>query len=222
MRQHRRVAPGHHRPDLAAHRREEDLAGAFGGVVGIDMRIGAIAGHHRRVVDDRVIEVGVHVERHRDRRRRVDRADPAQQLPLAVLEAFRDHRAVQIEHDAVIAALAHRLADCPGHLLIGGVLDRAARRRPGGDRQHHLGPFPLGEIEIGAEPRPGAAIGPDRRLAIADPAPYQNNWARTAPAASAPARRCWSRASSWRSASACERSSRRSPDDSALRFPAQR
>ena len=39
---------------------------------------------------------------------RVDRADAAQQFALAVLEALGDHRAVQIEHDAVKAALARR------------------------------------------------------------------------------------------------------------------
>jgi hypothetical protein len=137
MRQHRDIAPGHHRPDLAAHRREQDLAGALGGVVGVDMRVGAIAGHHRRVVDDRVVEVGVHVERHRDRRRRVDRADAAQQFPLTVFQALGDHRAVQIEHDAVIAAglapLGDRLADHAGHVLEGRVIDRPRGRRAGGD-----------------------------------------------------------------------------------------
>ena len=55
---------------LAAHRPQQDLAGALGGVVGVDMRVGAVAGDDRRVVDDRVVEVGVHVERHGDRRRR--------------------------------------------------------------------------------------------------------------------------------------------------------
>src|SRR2546429_43329 len=58
------------------------------------------------------------------------------------------------------------IADDPGHVLIGGVLDRPRGRRAGGDRQYDLGPFPLGEIEIGAEPRPGATIGLDRRLVI--------------------------------------------------------
>ena len=76
---------------------------------------------------------------------------------------------MQIEHDAVKAAARHRLADRVGDVRVGGVLDRPARRRAGGDRQHDLRPFPLGEIEIGAEPGAGAAIGADRRLAIERP-----------------------------------------------------
>ena len=51
------------------------------------------------------------------------------------------------------------VADDAGDVLEGGILDRAARRRAGGDRQHDLRPLALGEIEIGAETRPGAAIG---------------------------------------------------------------
>ena len=94
-----------------------------------------------------------------------------EELALAVLEALGDHRAVQIEHDAVEAAARHRLADRVGDVLVGGVLDRAARRRAGGDRQHDLGPLALGEVEIGAEPRAGAAIGADRRLAVERPRP---------------------------------------------------
>ena len=133
------------------------------------MRVGAVAGDDRRVVDDRVVEVGVHVERHGDRRVGIDRADAAQEFALAVLEALGHHRAVQVEHDAVETALSDGVADDAGDVLEGGILDRAARRRAGGDRQDHLRPFALGEIEIGAEPRAGAAIGPDRRLAIERP-----------------------------------------------------
>ena len=122
----------------------------------------------------------------------------AQQLALAVLQALGNHRAVQIEHDAVKAALRHRLADRVSNVREGGILDRPLRRRARRDRQDDLRPFPLGQIEIGAEAGAGAAIGADRRLAIERP----RAMCRTAPAASAPARRCWSRASSSRSTSA--------------------
>jgi hypothetical protein len=166
MRQHRRIAPRHDRPYLAAHGPQQDLAGAPGGVVGVDMGIGAIAGDDRRVRDHRVVKVGVHVVGDGDRGPGVDRADAAQQFALAVFEAVGDHRAVQVEHDAVEPALANRLADHAGDVFVGGVLDRAARRRAGGDRQHDFGALAGGEVEIGAEPRFGAAIGGDRILAV--------------------------------------------------------
>ena len=171
MRQHRHVAPGHDRPDLAADRPQQDFAGEPRRLVSVDMRIGAVAGNHRRVGDDLVIKIGVHVERDRDRGHRVDRAQPLQELSLAILQALRDHGAVQVEHDAVEPALCRRGADPLGDLGIGGVLDRAARRRSGGDRQYDLGPFARGQIEIGAEPGAGPAIGADRRLAVKRPRP---------------------------------------------------
>src|SRR5204862_6281077 len=105
-------------------------------------------------------------ERDRNRGLRVDRADAAQQFALAVLEALGDHRAVQIEEHAVIAAFRDGVANDVRYVLVSGVLDRARRRRGGGDRQDDVGLFALGEIEIGAEPRAGAAIGLDRRLAV--------------------------------------------------------
>jgi hypothetical protein len=169
MRQHRHIAPGHHRPRLAAHRLEQDFAGPLGGVVSVDMRVGAVTGHHRRVVDDRVVQVGMHVERHGDRRRGIDGANAAQQLAFTVLTAFGHHRAVQVEHDAVIAALCHGIADHAGDVLEGGIVDRSARRRPGGDRQHHLGPLARRQVEIGADARPGPFVRRDRRLAVKRP-----------------------------------------------------
>ena len=135
------------------------------------MRVGAIAGDDGRIGDHRVVEIGVHVERHGDRGFGVDRAQPLQEFSLAILQALGDHRTVQIEHDAVKSAARRRLADRLGNVFIGGVLDRAARRGTGGDRQHDLGPLALGEIEISTEPGAGAAIGADRRLAIKRPRP---------------------------------------------------
>ena len=135
------------------------------------MRVGAVAGDDCGVVDDRVVEVCVHVERHGDRGVGIDRADAAQELALAVLETLGHHRTVQVEHDAVETAPCDGVADNAGHVLEGGILDRTARRRTGGDRHDHLRPFALGEIEIGPETRSGAAIGPDRRIAIKRPRP---------------------------------------------------
>ena len=117
---------------LAADRPQQDLAGALRGLVGVDMRIGAVAGDHRRVVDHRRRRGWRACRGDRDRRLRIDRADAAQEFALAVLQALGDHRAVQVEHDAVEAALRDGLADAVGDVLEGRVLDRArsaARRR---------------------------------------------------------------------------------------------
>jgi hypothetical protein len=67
MRQHRPLAPCHHRLDLARKRRQQHGAGAPPGLGDVDMRIGQVPREHRRVVDHRRIEIGVHVERDRDR-----------------------------------------------------------------------------------------------------------------------------------------------------------
>src|SRR5207248_9220376 len=62
----------------------------------------------------------------------------SEKLALAVLEALGDHRAVQVEHNAVETAARGRLTDRVGDVRVGGVVDRTARRRPGGDRQYDL------------------------------------------------------------------------------------
>ena len=74
MRQHRHIAPRHDRLHLAADRAQQDLTGEPGGLVGVDVRIGPVAGHDGRIGDDLVIEIGVHIERYGDRRVGVDRA----------------------------------------------------------------------------------------------------------------------------------------------------
>ena len=80
-----------------------------------------------------------------------------------------DHRTVQIEHDAVEPAARRGLADRVGDVRVGRILDRTARRRTGGDRQHDFCPLALGEIEIGAETGTGAAEGADRRFPVERP-----------------------------------------------------
>jgi hypothetical protein len=169
MRQHWHIAPRHDRLHLAADRAQQNLAGEPSSLVRVDMRIGAVAGHDRRIRDNLVIEVGVHIERDGDRRLRIDRAQPFQELPLAVLEALGDHRAVQIEHDAVEPAARDRLANRVGNVHIGIVLHGAAGRCPGSDRQYDLRTLTGSQIEIGPETGAGAAKGADRRIAIERP-----------------------------------------------------
>jgi hypothetical protein len=73
---------------------------------------------------------------------------------------------VQVEQDAVKAALGHLCANDLGDMGIGLIGDRSRRRRAGGDRQHDVGAFAARQIEIGAKPGAGAGEGPDRILSI--------------------------------------------------------
>ena len=107
VRQHRLVAPGHDRLHLPADRTQQNLAGELGGFVGVDVRVGAIAGHDRRIGNDLVIEVGVHVERDGDRGPEVDRTQPLRELPFAVFEALGDYGAIR--HSGLSPSADHRL-----------------------------------------------------------------------------------------------------------------
>jgi hypothetical protein len=87
----------------------EQFGGAAAGDRHVDMRIGAVADHRAGVPHHLRRHVGVEVEAADDRQRLADQpADAAQQLALAVLVMRRDHRAVQVEIDAVERAGAQR------------------------------------------------------------------------------------------------------------------
>ena len=142
----------------------------------------------------------MHVVGDGDRRRRDrSRGCGAAARPRRPRRLSVDHRAVQVEQDAVEPALSATASQiCVGDVLEGRVVDRARRRAR--------------RRRSAARPRPSRARrcrdrrraptrcretrrSPPRRRA----APVR---VRTAPAASAPARRCWSRASSSRSTGA--------------------
>ena len=101
----------------------------------------------------------------------VDRADAPQQLAFAVLVAsvtIAPCRSSMMPSKPP----SDRVADLAGDVLEGGVVDRPARRRAGGDRHHDLGALALGQLDEGAERRAGAAVGgaaPRRRRAAPPP-----------------------------------------------------
>jgi hypothetical protein len=163
VRQHRAVRPAHRRTHLAPDRGKQHARGPLAGLAHVDVRIGVVAGHDRRQAHDVVVDVGVHVERDADRRARVDGADAPQQLALAVLVRARDHRAVQVEQDAVPAAGAHRIDDAARDRLERVVVDRAAGVRLAGDRALDRGALALRDRDESAERAAGAAVRVDRR-----------------------------------------------------------
>ncbi len=165
VRQHRALAPGHGGRGLALEHRKERLAGANPGFVDIDVRIRLVAGDHVRVLHDRAIQVGVHVERDRNWRFRRDLAHSRDQLAFAILEALGHHRAMQVEQDGVAAGF-DGLADPARHVLEGRVLDRPARPRVARDRQRDRGARLLRKLDEGADRGTRPAQRLDRRLAL--------------------------------------------------------
>ena len=137
MRQHWRASPGAGWRDLLAYHSQQGPGGAFRRLPLIDMRIGLVAGDDLRIGDHGVEDVGVHVIGDAQRRDRIDRADAAQQLALSVVEMFSDHGAVQVQPDAVEAALGHLIQDQAAEGFIGLPVHRAAGGRAGADRHHH-------------------------------------------------------------------------------------
>ncbi len=165
MGEHRHIGPGHHRARLAPDRLDEERAGATRRLGHVGVRIKVVAGDDRRELDDVVVDIGVHVERERDRHLGVDGADAAQQLALAILHMLGDHRAVQIEHQAVEAAFGNRVRDRLGAGLIGRALHGSARRGARRDRHDDLGSDARRHLEKAAHASAGAAVMRDRGFA---------------------------------------------------------
>ena len=112
--------------------RDQRAPGALGRLPHVDVRIGAIAGDDRGVVDHRRRHVRVEVEPDGDRQSRRHRADAPQQLALAVVQVLGHHRAVQREERRVAPA-PDRADDRLAHVLVGGALDVARGMGAGGD-----------------------------------------------------------------------------------------
>jgi hypothetical protein len=110
----------------------------------------------------------VEVEPHRDRHRGCHRADPAQELTLAVVHVLGHHRPVEREEHRVAAA-AHRAHDGLDHPLVGRLLDVPRGMRPARHRQHDLGARLLGHVEQAAELGIGVLELRDRGLALERP-----------------------------------------------------
>ncbi len=164
LRQDRGVAPRHDRFDLALHHAHQDGPGQFSGFVLIHVRIGLVSGDDVAVAHHALGDVGVQVQRHRDRRARRDGADFLEQRAFAIVGAVRHHHgAVQVEQYG-IATLGHLVANCVADAVIGVAVHRTARIRPGGDRSGHLGAELLGEIQ---ERRHGHAFALHRLEGIA-------------------------------------------------------
>ena len=131
----------------------------------VDMRIGVIAGDHGRMTHDVVVDIGVHVEGYADRRDGIDGTDAPQQFALTVFMRSGDHRAMQIEQDAVPAALAHGGQDGRHDLLIGVVFNRAARVGIAGDRHLQFGTLGLRKLDETGQGAAGAAMRRNGRIA---------------------------------------------------------
>ena len=103
----------------------------------VHVGVGAVAGHHRGVLDHGRGHVRVEVEAHRDGQARGDRADPAQELALAVVEVLGDHGPVKREEGRVAAA-ADRAHDGVRHVLVGALLHVPGGMRSRRDGHHDL------------------------------------------------------------------------------------
>ena len=164
MRQHRAPAPSHGRVGLPRQHRQHRPAGTLAGLVHIHMRIGLVAGDHRAVQAHRVVQVGVHVQRHADGHIG-DGAQPAQQLALTVIEALRDHRAMQVQQHR-IAAGGHCRADAAGDMLKRGIVHRPAGPGRSGNRHGVVSACGFGQIDKGGYRRAGVPVCRHRRCTL--------------------------------------------------------
>ena len=165
VRQHRALPPGHRRRGLAFEHPEERLARPQAGFVHVHMRVRLVARDDVGVRDDGRVQVGVHVQGHGDRRFRRDPAHAGEQLALPVVEAFGDHRAVQVEEDRV-GLPAGRLADPAGHVFERRVLHGTAWPGAARHRQRDVRARLFGKLDERADRRTRAPQRLDRSLAF--------------------------------------------------------
>ena len=133
-----------------ASARRSVRAGALGRRAHVDVGIGAVAGDDGGVVDHARGHVRVEVEAHRDRQGRRHRANPAQELALAVVHVLAHHRAVQREERRV-AAVPDGAHDGVAHVLVRGLLDIARRVRAARDGDDDLGAHLVRHVQEAAE-----------------------------------------------------------------------
>ena len=164
VRQHGLVAPAHDGLDLALERAHDDVGRAQPGGVDVHVRIGMEAADDGGVPDDVVVEVGVHVQRYRHRRRRIDLAQAAQQVALGVFHALGHHGAVQVQQDGVEAAALDLVQHQPAQAFVCLGAGRPAGPGFGGDRQHDLGAAAR-HLDVAAQAAVGVLIGPDGAFA---------------------------------------------------------
>ena len=165
VRQHGLVAPAHDGLDLALERAHDDVGRAQPGGVDVHVRIGMEAADDGGVPDDVVVEVGVHVQRYRHRRRRIDLAQAAQQVALGVFHALGHHGAVQVQQDGVEAAALDLVQHQPAQAFVCLGAGRPAGPGFGGDRQHDLGALAARHLDVAAQAAVGVLIGPDGAFA---------------------------------------------------------
>ena len=123
-RHHWTPAPYHRWVDQPVERAQERAPGALAGLPHVDVRIGAIAGDDRGVLDHRRRHVRVEIQAEGDGQPRRDGADPPQQLPLSVVEVLGHHGAVKRQECRVTPG-PDRPHDGVAHVLVGGLLDVA-------------------------------------------------------------------------------------------------
>ena len=98
----------------------------------VDVRVGPVADHERRLGEELVDGMRVQIEAHADRRPGAERRPrPPQQRQVARVGVRGDERAVQREHEAVERRhLVQRLLEPSSQLVERGRLERALRTSP--------------------------------------------------------------------------------------------
>ncbi len=128
---HGQASPAEHGSNASGHRLREQRAGLAARPLEVDVRARAVGGDDVRVLGDRPAHRGVAVEGDRDRNPRPQACPQAsQQRALRVVDAFCEHRAVELQVDPVERRVAAS-HDLRGEGLEVRRRDRGSRRRPG-------------------------------------------------------------------------------------------
>ncbi|MGY4596467.1 hypothetical protein ACVWXL_004213 [Bradyrhizobium sp. GM22.5] len=125
------------------------LRAGAAGLGHVDMGIGAVGDQRVRMLNHFGGDVGVEIEAGDQRNVLADDAAHAREnLAFAVVEMFRDHRAVQIEIDGVDRAGGCNAIDHDLHDALEGVLgDMRRRARAAGNRRNEFPAMGLGAVD---------------------------------------------------------------------------
>ena len=145
MHHQRRLLPYHARAAFAGEPFEEQTAGVLACLVHVDVRIRLEPHDDIGILYDLLRDVGMQVERNGNRRIRRGGAHALEQIALAVVAVFRDHRPMQVEQDRIDAARRSHNPVAQG--VVGARRHRTARVGGSADGGHHLRPGGLGEID---------------------------------------------------------------------------
>lgn len=164
---HRRLGHDHGRADCSADRVGDQAAGVLAGLEGVVVRIRAVPHQHRGALDHLRRDVGMEIEGHADGDGARTPAHRGDQVPLRIVLAFGQHRAVHGQDDPIDGK---RGLKPPEHFSLQAAValggQRAVRATVSGEQRHWRHPELLTRGEDSGHLRPRPSEISDEFVAI--------------------------------------------------------